>query len=310
MAPSVALLATACSYQVPRTWVAIGDTLLEVSGVKHIVASVLCCGCASEQDHAVELRFVADPGAVGSEHYVCFGFDASHLAGADVGGIALDAQSGPVTLHHVALYASSAAFGDGPVDCEAMPSDAVPLNVWATGGGNLELPADLALVIPAGTSRLIIQAHALRIDGGAAAQRSLVLTPRRDALHRAGWLPLRAPTPAIRPFHRETSTASCVVVSELHVVSTWPHMHRVGTEFHGRIVGASRADALVDVAPWMFDAQRAYGVDALVGASDAIETECIWQNDSERTILPGPGVDDEMCGQSLIAWPVEAARCE
>jgi hypothetical protein len=274
-----------------------------------VLAVAAGIGCSPAPDQALTLEFLADPGAAG-EAYQCFGFDAGDLDGADLGGIELDAPSGSVTLHHVAFYASPTDFADGPIECAAMPDDAVPLHVWATGGGPLELAADVELAVPPGTRRLVIQAHALRERDGEPTVRRLVLTPRRGAAHRAGWLPLRAPTPALRPHHAEQATATCLVGSELHLISTWPHMHRAGKTFRGAVLREASADAYISVDPWAFDAQRAYAIETTVASGERIETQCVWQNATDQTILPGPSIDDEMCGQSIMAWPVEAARCE
>ena len=283
-----------------------------VQKVGHICVAAAVAGlvaCSAAPDEPLTLQFRADPGPAG-EAYQCFGFDADDLNGADIGGIDLDAPAGSVALHHVAFYASPADFADGPIGCESMPDDAVPLHVWATGGGPLALPADVELAVPSGTRRLIVQAHALRTGDGDPAARTLTITTRRGALHRAGWLPLRAPTPALRPHHLEESTASCAIANELHVISTWPHMHQAGKTFNGSVVHDGVADSLVVVDPWSFDAQHAYAIDTNVTPGQSIETHCIWQNDTDQTILPGPSIHDEMCGQSLMAWPVEAARCE
>lgn len=258
---------------------------------------VTASGCA---DEPVALRFTADPGSAGSERYLCFGFDAAQLGGADIAGLALDAPAGPVTLHHVALYASTTDLGPGPVECEQMPADATSLHVWALGAGDLVLPDDLAIAVPDGTTRLIVQAHALRGDDGSPQEATVTVTTRRDAAHRAAWLPLRVPTPALNPHQRTTSSARCTVDGELHVISTWPHMHRLGIEFHG---------TFVDVAPYSYDAQRAYDVDATVEAGGVIDSACTWFNPTDTVVLPGPLLSDEMCEQSLVAWPAEAARC-
>jgi hypothetical protein len=251
------------------------------------------------------LRFTADPGGLGCERYLCFGFDAGVLGGADIGGLSLDAPAGPVTLHHVALYASTTDIGPGPVECEQMPADAVSLHVWATGRGDLALSPDLAIEVPDGTTQLIVQAHALRGEDGAAEEAAVRLETRRDAVHRAAWLPLRVPTPAINPHQRTMSSADCAIDGELHVISTWPHMHRLGAEFHGSISGR----ALVDVVPWDYDAQRAYDVSADVAPGEVITSACTWFNPTDTVVLPGPLLSDEMCEQSLIAWPADAARC-
>jgi hypothetical protein len=246
------------------------------------------------------LRFTADPGPPGSEKYLCFGFDAAMLDGADIGGLTLDAPAGPVTLHHVALYASTTDIGPGPVECEQMPADATSLHVWAAGAGDLVLAPEVAIEVPDGTTELIVQAHALRGEDGAAEEAALTIETRRDAMHRAAWLPLRVPTPAINPHQQTVASADCTIDGELHVISTWPHMHRLGTEFHG---------TFIDVVPFSYDMQRAYDVDALVEPGDTITSACTWFNPTDSVVLPGPLLSDEMCEQALIAWPAEAAHC-
>ncbi|MBX3157664.1 MAG: hypothetical protein KF773_16955 [Deltaproteobacteria bacterium] len=277
----------------------------------HATALAAWVGCTAATTDPLRFEFLADPGAAG-EAYQCFGFDAAALDGADIGGIELDAHVGSVSLHHVSLFAMPTPFADGPVACESMPDTAIPLHVWATGGGPLSLPPDLQLAVPAGTVRFVVQTHAVRTGDGAPPTRALTITPRRGASHRAGWLPLRAPTPALRPHHVEEATATCRIAGELHLISTWPHMHQVGKQFRGAVMrdGDGAVESFVTVDPWSFDAQRAYAIDTVVAPNQTIETHCTWQNDSDHTILPGPSIHDEMCGQSLMAWPVEAARCE
>lgn len=264
-----------------------------------LLAAFVVAGCGAEPD--VQLRFAADPGSPGSEKYLCFGFDASRLGGADIGALALESPPGPVTLHHVALYASTTDIGSGPVECEAMPPDAVSLHVWAAGTGDLALTPDLAIAVPGGTTHLIVQAHSLRIDDGAAETATVTITPRRDATHLAAWMPLRVPVPAIGPHEQITSSASCVVAGALHVISVWPHMHRIGLAFHG---------TFLDVDPWVYDSQRAYDVSATVDAGGTIDSSCTWLNPGDTTVLPGPLLSNEMCEQSVIAWPADAAHCQ
>lgn len=273
-----------------------------------IVPALLAGACTASQEDVV-LAFAPDPGPIG-EAYLCFGYDATLLAGSDIGGFELSGPEGPITLHHVALFASSEPFADGPVECTAMPDTATPLQVWATGGAPLPLPPDVSLVVPDGTIRFVVQTHALRYGDGAPLEHRLVLHPREGALHRAGWLPLRAPTPALRPHHREESTAECRVAGALEVISTWPHMHKHGAEFTGTAHRDAGDDVFVSVLPWNFDAQRAYPLTLALAASDRIETNCVWTNDTDETVLPGPSIFDEMCGQSLMAWPYESAHCE
>jgi hypothetical protein len=269
---------------------------------------LVLAACAAD-DPVLPLRFTPDPGPPGSERYLCFGFDVSALAGADLGAIRYVAAESPVLLHHVTLYASPAPFPDGPVDCLEMPTDAVSMNVWAPGGGDVVLAGDTSLVIPDGTQRLIVQTHALRMADGTAPEREIVLTSRAPAEHRAGWLPIRLPVPVIQPGQRTQVIQTCTFDSALHLVSTWPHMHQIGAEFHGALVRGDATEPLVDVVPWDFDMQRAYPLDVELAAGDAISTQCIWQNSTSAPVLPGPRIGDEMCNQSLIAYPYDAAHC-
>lgn len=270
----------------------------------------MCAACSGDDRPApLVLQFTADPGPPGSEQYQCFGFALGALADADIGSIAFAAPPGPVTLHHLSLFAASTDYPPGPIECLAMPDEAVPMNVWVPGAADLTIADDMSLAIPDGTTHMIVQAHVLRSDDGAAGEATITITPRAPALRRAGWLPLRAAVPALRPHYREEAVATCTVASDLHIVSTWPHMHRAGAEFHGRVLHAATSELLVDVVPWEFDAQRTYPVTVTAASGDAIETHCVWQNDTDTTILPGPYITQEMCGQSLIAYPADAARC-
>jgi hypothetical protein len=132
--------------------------------------------------------------------------------------------------------------------------------------------------------------------------REIVLEARRPVVHRAGWLPIRLAVPVINPGVRIERQDSCRIDSALHLVSTWPHMHQIGIEFHAAISrAAGGVDPLVDIAPWSFDTQRAYPLDVDVHAGDAISTQCIWQNTTSMPVLPGPRTTDEMCNPPWIA---------
>ena len=202
-------------------------------------------------------------------------------------------------MHHVSVWASRTQFPAEPVECQEFPGDAVPMNVWVAGSGDLALAPDISLVIPDGTQQIVVQTHSLRIEDGPAVERVVELVPRAPAEHRAGWFELRANVPVIEPFSQAEAYSQCGLVEPLHVISAWPHMHRMGTEFHG----------LVDVAQFRFDNQQTYPLDLDLAAGDVIPTHCVWQNTSDRTVVPGFGIEDEMCGQAAIVYPYTAARC-
>jgi len=261
-------------------------------------------------DEAATLSFVVDFQSSESEQYMCFAFDPASLQGRSLRAIRwAPPQQGGIVLHHATLYATAEVWQSHAGACDAMPSDAAGLHVWAPGGTSLEMPEAIALSLPEATRTLIVEAHALRVGAGASEPAYCELCPSTDA-EQAAWIGVQAPVPAIRPHYVETATAQCIVPADLHVLFTWPHMHRVGKEFHGAIVRADGTrEPLIDVAPWDFDEQRTYPVDATLQAGDAIETSCVWENPTDEYVLPGPLTTDEMCNQGIIGHPAASARC-
>jgi hypothetical protein len=283
-----------------------------------LAGGLLGCGGGTPEAGAgacapdVSLSFLADPGSPGAEAYLCFGFDPNILGGAPLRSIHVEEPppGGPTILHHVSLYALPGDFPDGPVPCVDMPA-ATSVFVATSGGDPLTLPEDVGLVLPGGTRRLVVQAHVLRLAPGEAAAAALRLCGASGApAHLAAWMPMSAPVPAIRPYQEETSTATCTVQGDLRAVIGWAHMHRIGAAFHGAVLPAEGPQrSLIDVDPWDFAAQHLYPLDATIAAGDRIETACVWQNPSASYVLPGPGVENEMCNQALVVWPSERAAC-
>jgi hypothetical protein len=182
------------------------------------------------------LRFTVDA-PTGSEAYTCFGFDASPLAGDYLRGIAWSPPAtGGVALHHASLYALSQDYPDGPVGCDTMPFSST-MHVWAPGDGALVLPEGVGLDLPAGTIRLVVQTHALRFSDGPPATASVSLDrTERAPEHVATWLTALGTVPVIPPHARASTVTTCTAAAPMHVVTAWPHMHRIGTAFQGAIL--------------------------------------------------------------------------
>ena len=289
---------------------------------RRLVAIALCAAtpCCGSDERIVEpgapcdivtLELTPDPGDAG-EAYQCFGFDAAELGGRAIRWLRwTPPDGGGVTLHHATLIATSEARPAGPAAFGAMPADAVNLHVGAPGGTPLEMPPGVGLALPEGATHLLVEAHALRLGTGPARAAHAEICVLRDPPERfAAWIGVSAPVPAIRPHHVETSTRSCTLAQAFDLVSTWPHMHRVGREFHGTVVRADGSrEPLIDLADWNFDAQRTYPVRAHLDPGDAIETTCVWQNPGSEYVLPGRYTTNEMCNQGIIGWPSESAHC-
>jgi hypothetical protein len=163
--------------------------------------------------------------------------------------------------------------------------------------------------LPAGTSSVIVQAHALRFhDGDAALGTATLCTVSSPPEHVATLLLVSADVPTIAPHESATRQGACFASAPMHVVSIRPHMHRAGREFLSEQIAAGGArTTLVDVAPWNFDDQRTYAMDLDLAVGDGISSTCTWQNDGDTPVTPGLSSTNEMCHQWVVVWP-ESAR--
>ena len=244
------------------------------------------------------------------EQYECFGFDASVFAGRWLTGIDWTTPSGSTgaVLHHAALYAYPEDYPDGPQPCDTMPV-AWTMHVWVPGSDPLTLPAGVAIALPAATRRFVVQAHVLRVAGGPSGVATATLhATDTSPEHIAAWLPAAGNVPALRPHMTDSSSTTCVAASAMHVITSTPHMHRIGTSFQGVLVRPDGARSVfVDVHTWNFDEQKTYAVDRELAAGDGVETDCTWTNPTDNYVFPGGSTHDEMCAQDLIVWPAQTA---
>jgi len=270
-----------------------------------VLAAGFICDCSNSTEPPVctTISFVADTPHIGDEQYVCFEFQPSVVPGPFLQSISVAPPAGgPIVHHHVSIFAQSESEVSG--SCQQMHETAVGIYRWVPGGEWLVLPSDAAIELPEQMGRIVVQAHVVRVaDGPAEATSVEWCSPTNPPLHAAQWLPLIAPVPAIRPLHQETSTAMHSVSEPLYVFSSWPHMHRVGAEFHAAIIGNDGTRRpMVDIVPWDVDAQSIYPVAEHIIPGESIETTCIWRNPTTEYVFPGPGIDDEMCNQVLVVW--------
>jgi hypothetical protein len=279
---------------------------------------------AAACDAAARFSFVPDTGE-SAEAYLCFGYDAGAIGALTIAGVSWTPPApGPFILHHAKLYAVPGDFPDGPVPCDGMPDGSIGLDVWAPGTGELVLPADTGLVLPAGTRRLVVEAHTLRVGSGDPQPAAVALCAGPAApANLAGLMRTGAPVPAIRPHHEETSSGTCRLGGDLHLWSVWPHMHLTGEEITVDLLAAGTATldggpttleagtttTLVDVVPWNFLAQKRYPLSVDAHAGDEIGVTCKWNNTSDNYVFPGPLTENEMCNAAFIAWPAASATC-
>jgi hypothetical protein len=78
------------------------------------------------------------------------------------------------------------------------------------------------------------------------------------------------------------TATTCTAAAPMHVVSSAPHMHLLGTAFQGaRVQPDGTRSVFVDVPTWSFDQQKTYPLDLDVAAGDAVETDCTWFNSTD-----------------------------
>jgi hypothetical protein len=257
----------------------------------------------------LEFSPAVDEGA--TEGYSCFYYplDLGHRSIASIRW--QDASAGPIRLHHATLQVTSETWSPSAgTGCDSTTADTIPLHVHAPGGGPLELAPDVGLSLPSWAKYIRIEAHALRTGAGTATPaRVEICTHSTEPPNLAGWLGLGAPVPAIRPHMMETSTGRCELFSAYHLIAAWPHMHRVGKEFHATVVRGEVSIPLLDVPNWDFSHQSTYPLDTNLSANDVIVSTCVWENVTADYVLPGPYTSNEMCTFGLIGWPVEAGSC-
>jgi hypothetical protein len=283
-----------------------------VFGTILLAAGCFASGCADlpaapAEQVCTTITLRADEPNVGDERYLCFSFQPSVISGSFLRSVEVTVPlDGPVLHHHVSILADPSSSDDG--SCEQIASTAIGIHRGIPGGEWITLPEDVALELPHDIERIVVQAHVLRVKDGPAEETSIrFCSPSEKPIHSARWLPLLAPVPAIRPNHQETSTSVHVVSEPIYVFSSWPHMHRIGAEFHSTVITSDGTrQPLLDVVPFSVESQRIHRIERMVSAGESIETTCIWQNPTPEYVFPGPGIDNEMCNQGLVVWSAGA----
>jgi len=284
---------------------------------------LLClASCASEDggppepcEGAVRLGaegYVVEPG----ERYVCFAF-RSPFAPGDLATSWHPVIGGSGALHHWLLFRTATPTPEGAtVDCR-VPADAQLLMAWSPGGEPHHLPPDVGLEMSRGGDEwLVLQVHYLNASGAPATDDSGVdvCLSDRPLEHAAGVWILGSSAFRIPPRTEGFEvTSSCAHRSELpvHVVAASPHMHSLGRALRTEVARGG-ADAptemLLEVEDFDYDFQTTYRVEPAVRLErdDRLTTTCTFDNPSPEEVGYGLSVEDEMCFDYLIAYPVGA----
>lgn len=224
-------------------------------------------------------------------------------------------------LHHWILFATATPQPDGDVrPCSgSMPADARFLAGWAPGAQNVVLPNDVGLELPPPGGSLILQVHYWNAAGlSDVRDRSgiALCTTETPRAHTASWSTLGTLNINIPPRstnHTTRGTCTPATTEPIHLLAAAPHMHRYGRSIETRILRGgdpARAESLVRVDPWDFEAQRGHPVDVVVQPGDVLETVCRYDNPTATAVTFGERTEDEMCFDFVMAYPAGALATE
>jgi hypothetical protein len=253
---------------------------------------------------------------VNQNEYHCFSFKVN------TSGQVVDAiQFAPILdntriLHHMILYKiSPTTVVPSDYECFGGPTPQTDPNTsllfgWAPGGTPYTFPAETGMTVHDG-DQLVLQLHYHNFTG----------EPQTDSSGIAMWW-----TTQMRQYQAVnialgnanftlaqgqssvSVSGNCSVIlgagTDVKIFGAFPHMHTYGTHITTTITHAGSTSTLVDVAPWSFDNQHVYPVDATVTNGDSVSTTCTYDTMSAPAPVSfGETTEDEMCFDFVYVYP-------
>jgi hypothetical protein len=228
-------------------------------------------------------------------------------------------------LHHWLLYAENGPASDGDIDpCQldgptgflcGQASTRTLITGWAPGRGDFRLPTGVGLELPAPGAMLAVEFHYFNLAGAAAQDHSgvevCVTSKFRPNTASISWLG----TQQIDIPAGMTGTASGTCrplrsgmnsTDPIHVIFSWPHMHKLGTHMKSVVKHAAGAEEMMYDGPFNFDSQVLHETPVLLQPGDSVTTTCTFQNTTAAAVGFGQSTQQEMCYNFTYAWPAHA----
>lgn len=219
-------------------------------------------------------------------------------------------------VHHWLLFGANApARSASGIGCQLAVENTLVAG-WAPGGSNAVAPSDVSVKLS--FPYYILQVHYANQTGATRADSSGVAFCTGGARQNvAGPVTLGTNSISIPPGATASSVGLCNGngapslaldnSTPITIMSTSPHMHKTGKSFRTEHVGF--AD-LSNIPQWDFDVQLHYQTNPrrVVRPGELLRTTCTFQNATSRTIGYGPGTDQEMCYDFILAYPYDKVR--
>jgi hypothetical protein len=248
--------------------------------------------------------------------YRCFSFQAPFGANEQSHAWAPIIDDDQIIHHWLLFGASGPARAASGIGCQLAVENAMVAG-WAPGGANGVNPPDVSqkLTYP----WYILQVHYANQTGQTRPDGSGVAFCTGAARQNvAGIVTLGTNSISIPPgATAATATGLCngsgapsLAIdgsTPITIVSTSPHMHMLGTKFRTEHVGFGD---LSNIQDWNFDVQIHYPTNPrrTIRPGELLRTTCTFRNPGSRTIGFGPGTDQEMCYDFVLAYPYDKVR--
>ena len=225
-------------------------------------------------------------------------------------------------VHHWLVYLDeNDNQADGTVVAQGSgthPSNPTLIAGWAPGAdNNNDLPADVGISMTSPNRKLLIEVH--WYNSGAPHNSTFAIeictaeTPRPNSAT-ISWLGSEAIF--LNAGVQTTVSGSCAPASafgvpytgDIHIVRSWPHMHKLGYRMDSHIIRANGQRELLFDELFSFDNQISYPTPQVLHPGDKIETRCYYNNTAGRFVGIGYNSEDEMCFNFMTAYPPGALK--
>jgi hypothetical protein len=244
------------------------------------------------------------------EEYQCFVFDEAFTQPTQALAIypAFDNKS---VVHHWMLYTTEEIDTSKiTTRCGAFQENSALLAGGGPGGPPWFMPKHVGLDI--GSGKFILEVHYANVlqkdttdRSGARICTTKNLRPETAVVHWLGNQLFSIP-PRATNFPIAGRCKPAQVQRPIHLLRSWPHMHKLGNRMTLEIDRANGSKSMVFDARFSFDAQQNVDANVVLEQGDSLLTTCFYDNPNDYPVNVGSNTTDEMCNNFVVAYPAGA----